>query len=261
MPIINNYSALNALTLIIPYRFDSPQRKRNFDLITSYFSRSPITLLPVEQSGSIVPSTPYADFRLFLHKPSTRALFHKTRLINQGLAMVRTPVVGVLDVDILCDLKRVEEAVEFVLRGEADLVYPYDGTFLEVPDERVVEFASRFSNKKLVVIETNLVAGDSFGGLFVASVPLFKALGGANERFVSWGCEDREIALRFHRCDYRVARLSGPVYHLEHPRTLNSGPSHLHYDENHRQWQRLCSMKTSQEWAEEVEGFEWRARL
>lgn len=249
------------LTLIIPYRFDSPERKRNFDLVTSYFHHHApsITLLPIEQSGSLIPVTPYTDFRLFFH--SSQTLFHKTRLINQGLAMTRTPVVGVLDADVLCDLRRVEEAVDAVLSGSVDLVYPYDGTFLEVPDCSVVDFASRFGDEKVVNVQTNLVACDSFGGMFVCSTELFKTLGGANERFVSWGCEDREIPLRFHRCGYRVARTVGAVYHLEHPRTLNSGPSHLHYDENRRQWERLCELKSVEEWAEEIEGFEWRARL
>ena len=253
--------SLKDVTLIVPYRFDTPARKRNFEIVTSYFGYSDLTLLPVEQSGSKIPSEPSSQHLLYYTLNNPQAPFHKTRLINQGLAHVKTPVVGVLDTDVLCDIRSVQVAAEALIAGHADLIYPYDGTFLEVPEVHVDSFARRWAAGYRSDPRTVTVAQDSVGGLFLTSTARFRELGGANERFVSWGPEDQEIALRYARVGAAIARLPGSLWHLEHPRSLDSGPNHPDYLDNVRQWTRLLDLDTSAEWAAEIEGFPWRSRL
>lgn len=253
--------SLKDVTLIVPYRFDTPARKRNFDIVTSYFGSSDATLLPVEQSGSKIPRDPHSCFWLYSFRDDPNTPFHKTRLINQGLSHVETPLVGVLDTDVLCDLNSLQAAADALSSNQADLVYPYDGTFLEVPEVHIDSFVRRWALGYRSDPRTLIMAQDSMGGLFLTTTACFRELGGANERFVSWGPEDQEIAMRYARIGRRIARVPGPLWHLEHPRSENSGPNHPNYFKNAQEWTRLMSLDSSSEWALEIEGFPWRSRL
>lgn len=48
-------------------------------------------------------------------------------------------------------------------------------------------------------------------------------VGMENEYFVGWGPEDVERLKRLTLLDIPVSRVSGCIYHLYHPRELNSG--------------------------------------
>ena len=39
-----------------------------------------------------------------------------------------------------------------------------------------------------------------------------------NEKFIGWGYEDNELIERFTKLDYKIGRVPGPLYHLDHPR-------------------------------------------
>ena len=252
---------LSELTLIVPYRFDTPQRKRNFYIVTSYFAGSGARILPVEQSGSKVEDDVHYDHRLFHFNPDSDAPFYKTRLINQALAHVETPLVGVLDTDVICDLNSVQVACKELLARHVDLVYPYDGRFLEVPDAHVESFMKQWTRGYRIDTPVMTMAQDSVGGLFLTLTEVFKNLGGMNERFVSWGSEDKEVLARYLGVGLNVARIDGPIYHLEHPRSINSGPGHAAHEENQRQYERIFKLKTRELWKDEIEDFPWRSRI
>lgn len=49
----------------------------------------------------------------------------------------------------------------------------------------------------------------------------YKEVGFENEGFYGWGLEDGERYLRWKRFGYTVKRISGPLFHLSHPRGLS----------------------------------------
>ena len=63
-----------------------------------------------------------------------------------------------------------------------------------------------------------------------------------NEEFVSWGPEDAERFLRFYKLGYKVGRLAGRVYHLEHSRGADSGSENPQMTANLELWEDLKAM-------------------
>jgi glycosyltransferase involved in cell wall biosynthesis/spore maturation protein CgeB len=64
--------------------------------------------------------------------------------------------------------------------------------------------------------------GDSEGGALWLDAALYRSIGGYDERFRGWGCEDREICRRLERAGAAPSRLDECLLHLDHPRPAES---------------------------------------
>ncbi len=255
------------VTFIIPFRLDSVERERNLKHVVRHFVKTGAILQFSEQSGGLSSQGVYdvlVDLgwrgvgQIPVDHEGTGDLFWKTKLINHGLANTKTPYFGILDTDVLCPLSAIAEAVKALQSGSAGFVYPYDGRFVQVPSRYVDAFANQTLKEGAAF---DLITEESVGGLVMGRTELFRQAGGANENFVSWGAEDREMAIRLSALGHTIARVSGPLYHLEHPRTVNSGPTHGHYAQNEQYWRKLQSYKTREEWKREVDSFPWLGNL
>ena len=78
----------------------------------------------------------------------------------------------------------------------------------------------------------------SQGGALWVDAALYHAIGGYDERFRGWGCEDREICRRLERAAGTLPRLGGCLLHLDHPRPDESGEAAR---ANAQLWARLRS--------------------
>ena len=63
---------------------------------------------------------------------------------------------------------------------------------------------------------------DPVGGVFLANLQAYVDSGLENENFYGWGLEDVERYNRWMNLGYRVKRVPGTIFHLNHGRGINS---------------------------------------
>ena len=71
----------------------------------------------------------------------------------------------------------------------------------------------------------------SVGGVQVASVATWTALGGQDERFTGWGCEDTAFYLTSLARERPHQRVEGQIHHLWHPRAVDERSPEYVYNE------------------------------
>jgi len=230
------------LTITIPVRIDSPQRLANLIICTQALLRSTTARIIVGIHQPIDITT-HLDPRVevvHVHDPSD-SLFHRTRILNDLANMVESEFIANLDCDIVVPVMQWQHTLDLLREGKTDLVYPYEGTMIEVPDSffpwlEQNQFTS-MPKAMQVVMHSN-----SVGGCVVWRRESFIASGMENEHFVSWGHEDDERLARALILGLKVERIVGSVFHLHHPRGQDSNGLHPHYESNRRELQRISEM-------------------
>ncbi len=221
------------LTFIFPVRIDSDYRLRNLISVLKFYSRFRDAHFLIAEADSFQKTnidvikniSPQIEY-FFIH--DDHALFHRTRYINQMFGKVRTRVAAVWDADAVCPPENVIEGCRQLVGTDKTMVYPYGGTFWQIN-----EFFSNLFHKTqdiLVLSEYRqprlLMNGYySVGGAFMVDVGKYRSSGWENEYFKGWGPEDKERFKRLEILGDRPFRIPGDLYHLYHPRGINSGTS------------------------------------
>ena len=221
---------LRDVTVLIPFRADSDDRKRNLRWIVSYILKHADTTIligedkagPSDVSDALGPDLAARCRHLHLTGNDT-PFTHKSHLSNRMAEAAGTPIVALHDTDIVVDPVQYALARDAVRQGAA-LAFPYNGLFFWVLGREVHRFGHTLSAAPLNALCPRfplMHRNSPGGGAFFDRATLLEA-GGYNENFVSWGYEDDEIVERMRRLDLRVERVPGPLYHLEHARPENS---------------------------------------
>lgn len=207
------------LTITIPLRIDSKERTENLNAVVDFFinrSLASIILLEADINQLYFPTK---HVRLSYHFiKDLNPLFHRTRYINQLLALAPTNIVGVWDTDVIVPLKQIHKGVKEVKEGIV-LNFPYDGRFIFLNESQSVKLRKDVSNLKDLPIQ---YIGRSIGGAFIVNRDKYGQAGGENENFDGWGPEDMERVKRMEILELPISRISGELYHLYHPRGRNS---------------------------------------
>lgn len=241
---------LSDVTVLVPFRADSEDRKRNLRWIVAFLLKhaDATILIGEDKAGaSDVPDAlgPELAARCrHLHLTGNDTPFtHKAHLINRMVEAAETPIVALHDTDIVVD------PVQYVLardavRGGAAMAFPYNGLFFWIMGREVHRFGHTLSAAPLNAVcpRFPLMHRDSPGGGAFFDRAALLAVGGYNERFVSWGYEDDEIVERLRRLALRVERVAGPLYHLEHARPENSTDRNPFIDANKAELERIQAM-------------------
>lgn len=217
------------LTFLIPFRQDSLERLENIVLVTEFLVNNFKTNIRVLEcapynNGMLEKLLDKAIQYDFLE--DNDPILFRTKYINQMVREAITPYVSIWDIDAIAPVRQIVEALELLRSGEADFVYPYENQFLDTTpilrklyiQERKVEFLEQ-NIKKL----KEMYAPIPVGGGFLASLKAYKEVGIENEHFYGWGLEDGERYYRWENMGYKVKRIPGPMFHLTHPRGINSG--------------------------------------
>lgn len=123
-------------------------------------------------------------------------------------------------------MEQVVASVDFLCNG-ADFSYPYEYYFydtsmeirrmyLESKDIKILLDYRKFMNR--------MYAPYPVGGVFFANRDSYIKCGMENESFYGWGVEDGERFSRWRNHGMCVRRVQGPIFHLSHPRGINSRP-------------------------------------
>ena len=228
---LNQRWDLKDCTFIMPLRIETADRMRNVITTLIYLLRNFETKVIVKEvdvesifEKSVQPALEEAleDFQLegltHIFEQSDDYTFHRTKIINDMLWMVDTPIVANYDCDILLPKTSYAYAVNLIKNGTPQedgstyypkCVYPYGlGTFqaqLYTNDEEVTDFI----NKKFdfEVFQKWRAYDAKYGFCQFFDTEEYKRLGGENEGFVAYGYEDDERFYRFNMLS-KVARMN-----------------------------------------------------
>jgi hypothetical protein len=218
---------LKDVTFLIPVRFDSVVRLENARAVVSFIDKHFDTHI------RILEASPQCNgiFRSLIRKKAEYShiedhdiIFHKTRYTNILAKKVDTPFFSVWDADVLADTKQIVNAVEELRNQQADMAYPYDGSFLDTSDiirklyleKENIKVLHRYKN----YMDLLYGRGVKGGAVFINTSKYLMA-GMDNEDFYGWGNEDYERFFRFESLGYKIYRSPGILFHLSHPRDLN----------------------------------------
>ena len=263
----NQHWDISDCTFIIPLRIESRDRMRNIITVLIYLLRNFKTNVIVKevdkesifkQSVQPVLEEALKDFQLegltHIFEQSDEYTFHRTKIINDMLWMVKTPYVANYDCDILLPKTSYAYAINLIKNGYKETedsepifpkcVYPYGyGSYqaqITASDEEVSNFMNREFNFEEF---KNWRAYDAkFGFVQFFDTEEYKRLGGENEGFVAYGYEDDERHYRFNMLS-KVLRLNERIFHLEHKRSKNSWFNNPHIEDNRKLWEKLKSCK------------------
>ena len=279
--------ALKDTTFIIPLRIESEDRMRNIittlyyllDQTKAYIIIKEVDTEPVfnDPDGPVITmfrdsffACGYWETKIigegktiengnritYMFEQSDDEVFHRTKILNDMLMEVKTPITVNYDCDVIFPLTSYVEAERLVRDRIYDVVYPYgkgdwqwrvgaQGGYAPATDDIVSSWINADFNLKLL---------EMFGYKYDANVGFAQFFrtedyikgGMENEGFIAYGYEDDERSYRFETMGYKVGRVTDFVYHLEHSRTPNSWFTNPHIDNNKKLWESLKDLDKEQ---------------
>lgn len=238
---------LTDVTFTIPVRIDSEQRKRNLEIVVKYLNTHFDTnILVGEESKS--PDLKYFETDCdYIHYQTDDSMMRRTHVLNLLAREANTPIIVNYDTDVLLPIKQYVNSAVLIRKNEFDMVYPYDGRFLNVKSDDIIN--SIATNMEVDNIPDRFLQSmrtDSVGGAIFWNKEKFIEGGMENENFVSWGYEDDERLIRFKKLGFRISRWPGVLYHLNHPSSPNSASVHKFYSNNKEEFERIRRMNKEQ---------------
>ncbi|MDD4697516.1 MAG: galactosyltransferase-related protein [Fermentimonas sp.] len=235
------------ITIIIPVRIDSEERRTNLDAVLDYlceYAGLKVVLLEADSKPQYNLQKEYSNIVCNFIKDDD-PIFHRTRYINSMLRNIHTPIAGIWDSDVIVPVKQIIEAVKHCMK-DITLCYPFDGRFYAVSAN-----FSRLYNEtgSFDILSRNeslhwLMHGRySVGGAFVVNLEKYLSAGGENEYFYGWGPEDTERRERIANLGLKIDRVPGCLFHLHHPRGINSNFANREREScNRREYLKICGM-------------------
>jgi predicted glycosyltransferase involved in capsule biosynthesis len=238
---------LSDVTFLIPVRIDSVSRKENLEILLKVISRDFTTnfiILEADVTNSFYKPKNIKNLSFhFIYDEDP--IFYHTHYRNKMLLSASTPYVGVWDTDILAQPFQIIKAVEMLRQNNAVMAYPFDRRCYKVNEilRKVFQKTLKFE-----LLTTHLPAMDlqygyqTTGGAFLVNRKEYIAAGMENENFYGWGEEDNERIKRMEIRNLSIYYAQGPLFHLWHPRGVNSWyPSEEIEFNNRSEFLKTCS--------------------
>lgn len=213
-----------SLTIGIPVRIDSKERKANLSAVVKHLSALQCRIIVLEaDTHSNAKDIGYTENVEYVFVEDTNTVFYRTRYINQMLLMAQTETVAIWDTDVLVDYRQILESLQMISHG-VTIAYPYDGRFVMLSKELSIQTREKLDFDYLRNLKMKSFLGRKLcGGAYIVHKKRYLQCGGENERFTGWGPEDAERLHRVVILGHRACRIpSGELFHLYHPRGGNS---------------------------------------
>jgi len=255
---------LDKTTFIIPLRIETEDRMRNIITTLIYLTRNFNTKIIVKEvdkeSIYLREVLPLLEQALepemlscinHIFEKNDEFTFHRTKILNDMLWMVDTPVVANYDSDIILPLESYINATNMITKEwihpdakggkPVKVIYPYGyGDYqwqCHVGDNEVTNFIN--SGFNFEYFNGHMRQWDAkYGFCQFFDTEEYKRLGGENENFIAYGYEDDERHYRFNLLS-SVGRIHEYVFHLEHGRTKNSWFNNPYCEDNKKIWETL----------------------
>lgn len=225
---------LRDVTFTIPVHFDHKDRRENLALNVCMLQRHFDTNIIVGEQGPRLFDGFAAHCRY--HYFEGMKQFHRTKMLNEMAFMSETPIVVNWDADVFSSVCQIYESVRAIREGRMEVCYPFDGRMARVQRglfqslEKALDVGifGAFSFRGTQEGEQASVGG----AVFFNKSSFFDA-GGEDEHYISYGPEDVSRFERFTRLGYKVGRIPGIIYHLDHFIGPNSGAGNPYFAFNH----------------------------
>ena len=231
------------LTILIAAKVDSDDRKTNLKITLDYINHHfnvPIILSEQDTSPQLDKICNERGVQYVFYQ--TDNFFNRQRGVNICANLAQTPVVAHYDADILLKPKQLKTAVKIILDQKANVVYPYNGHFYDVPKLFHSQIVDTKSLDCVDISQCQLFNSHSVGGVVLFNRKMYWKNGGANENFKGLGYEDSEIFERFKILGTKFGRVPGPLYHLTHKRVDTSYDHNPHIIQNRDECLRIQSL-------------------
>ena len=247
---------LSNATFIMPLRIESPDRLRNVILSLVYLLKNFKTNVIIEEVDTGSRFQAHAADRIqklvdvsnctLIFEESEDPIFHRTRILNDMLMESKTDVVINYDCDVVFPVSSYVSAYNMILNEGYDLVYPYgQGHYqkkITVDDQLINTFIGDFTEAPFANHPKFEQSTSDYGWAQFFNRQSYIDGGMENENFISYGYEDNERPERFTRLGYKVGRVDGTIYHMEHARTQNSWFTNPHIQNNKNLYEQLKGM-------------------
>ena len=238
---------LTDVTFIIPTAYDHKDRKENLDLTIPMLLQAFDTNIIIGEQGRH-PRFRYTEkYGRYVYFGNMKE-FHRTKMLNRMTEFADTPIVVNWDADVIFPPQQILNMVK-MLRKDYDFVYPYSGAFLRVGEGargRNQEYIRSIQESKdigiLKGIEFPGKDDKSVGGAIGYKKHVFIEAGMENENFIAYTPEDLERYRRFTLLGYKIGRVSGPLYHLNHHCGETSLPSNPHFQAGQHELKKVEEM-------------------
>jgi hypothetical protein len=219
---------LKDVTFLILVRIDTIERIENLlactEFLVSNFETQIEVLEVASYNNGIVKRLLSKRVNYAFAEDDDPILF-RTKYLNCMLSSVKTPYVAVWDADVLLEIRQILETMNIIRNNQADCVFPYEKKMLDTSlilrklylKKKRIDFLSKNADKMKEMYPPVAV-----GGAFFCKLDSYIKIGLENEDFYGWGFEDGERYLRWKYSEYKVERVKGVLFHLSHPRGINS---------------------------------------
>jgi len=245
------------LTILIAAKADSEDRLTNLKITLDYINyhfNVPIILSEQDEESKLANICKERNVKHIFSQ--TSEFFNRQRGVNICARAAITPVVAHYDADILLKPQQIKAAVKAIMDKSADLVYPYDGHFYDVPRQYHEEITKTKNLNCVDLNQCKLFNPHSVGGVVIFDKDHYWKCGGANENFKGLGYEDNEINERFKKLGSKIVRTQWPLYHLTHERKDTSFNHNPHLELNKEEFFRISNM-TNDVLQKEVNNWSW----
>lgn len=215
------------ITFIIPVKVDSNVRLNNIYNCVKFLLKNTDGNIIITESDSSqklkFESIPRLEYHFVQNNEN---YFHRTKLLNQMLNCVVTPITVNYDADVFLMPETYKLMEKEILENKVDLHYPYGFQKMHqirlYPDrEDVINFKEDFDFSKLR-ITTNDFHPTMYGHCQFFNTKSYRNGFMENENYIDWGPEDIERAARFKKLGYEVKWGNNLVFHQEHPPSVRT---------------------------------------
>lgn len=237
---------LTDVTFTIPVYWDHPDRQQNLNLcvcLIQHYCNTNIIICEHKNTefGYMAQWCNYLQ--------SDYKVFHRTKMLNDMAKLATTPIIFNWDADVIISPIQVLQAVE-KLRNGAELCFPYDGRFARIDRrdwfkhlEKSLDVGSLAGQQFPGMEETAAV---SLGGAIGYRKDDYLAIGGENEKFISFGAEDVERIIRAKKLGLKVERVKGAMYHISHWCGVNSSTANPYFHLNREEFNKVDKMSKAE---------------
>lgn len=249
---------LKDVTFTIPVMYDHDDRKANVDACLHFLQKHFETNIIIGEWAKDKKFNYTAEYCKYFHF-DFEGPFHRTMMLNQMAMKAETPYIFNYDADVFFEPSQILECIEQLRKSKAHGCYPYDGRFYRVERNCIDAFKQTFEPSEFALLPypDEQHKDVSYGGAIAWNKNAFIKIGMENEAMISFGPEDYERYERAKRLGYKIARVNGPLYHINHFTGYDSTKNNPHFKANWAEYEKVKNLPEDR-FKEYVEGWPWR---
>lgn len=229
----------NNLDFLLPVFVDHEDRLINLDYVLETLHSYGFSNFLIKEYYNHEPKC--EEFKVpvtYLNEKLIDDNFNKMKCINELFEISTNKFVSIYDIDVIITKKDLLDSLN-LLQKDADVVYPYNGSFFNIPKIILNDFKK---TKSVDLNKCELANPNSYGGCVIYKRSVFEEGGKCNPNFKNVGFDDNELHVRFSRLGYNIQRTSGPLLHMDHFRSETSVENSIFLNHNMQIYNSICSM-------------------